>query len=228
MSEAIKPDKITKPIQLLGAWLAGLLAIDTCFLHFASQMPIGALETRVLIGAAVCNVPLFLAAVFLLQTKFRPEMQEDSYYASYLNRKTNVVVTVNKEEAQLSHFQKKLQEIEGQLVDQPSTVAHQFSSLVVGVHKSLPDLRRISDTLFDAGIVGFRTFGASEVPEHRMVAISPNLDKSTLMKVLSVARDLGFEQYSYINPIEEIPEDVLFGAYGDPEYQIAGAKSEGT
>jgi hypothetical protein len=32
----ISPEKITKPIQLLGAWLVGLLAVDTAFLIAAT------------------------------------------------------------------------------------------------------------------------------------------------------------------------------------------------
>lgn len=37
--------------------------------------------------AAVINVPIFIVSLFLLQTKFRPEMQEDTYYSQYLERK---------------------------------------------------------------------------------------------------------------------------------------------
>jgi hypothetical protein len=29
------------------------------------------------------NVPVFIGALFLLQTKFRAQIQEDSYYAQY-------------------------------------------------------------------------------------------------------------------------------------------------
>lgn len=37
--------------------------------------------------AAVANVPIFILSLFLLQTKFRPEMQEDSFYSQHLERK---------------------------------------------------------------------------------------------------------------------------------------------
>lgn len=63
----IKPEKITKPMQLLGAWLAGLFSVDSCFLFAASQMNQGSLESIALVFAAIINVPLFLAAVFLLK-----------------------------------------------------------------------------------------------------------------------------------------------------------------
>lgn len=88
MSEqSIKPEKITKPIQLLGAWLASLFSINSCFpVAFANMEP-ASFESIALVVVAIINVPLFLAAVFFLQTKFRPELQEDSYYSSYLSQK---------------------------------------------------------------------------------------------------------------------------------------------
>jgi len=85
MSEhQIKPEKITKPIQLLAAWLLGLVTIDGSFLISAAHLSNPEWLAPILVIAAVLNVPLFLFALFLLQTKFRPQMQEDVYYARYL------------------------------------------------------------------------------------------------------------------------------------------------
>lgn len=83
----ITPHRITKPIQLLAAWLAGLAIVNGSFLTAAAtiQTPTWILGT--LVVASVLNVPLFLFCLFLLQTKFRPEMQEDSYYSQYLQDK---------------------------------------------------------------------------------------------------------------------------------------------
>ena len=91
-THSIKPERITTPIQLLGAWLVGLLSIDSCFLFAVANMDQGSWESVALTIAAIVNVPLFIGAVFLLQTKFRPELQEDSYYSSYLSQKTNEVI----------------------------------------------------------------------------------------------------------------------------------------
>lgn len=84
MSERIEPHKVTKPIQLLAAWLAGLIVVDASFLSAAAMLKQPAWAPSLLVIAAVCNVPLFLVSLFLLQTRFRPEMQEDSYYSKYL------------------------------------------------------------------------------------------------------------------------------------------------
>lgn len=92
MSEhRIDAHKITKPIQLLAAWLVGLAIIDISFLTAASQINEPSWIPELLAIAAVCNVPIFVFSIFLLQTKFRPEMQEDSYYSDYLNRKNDEV-----------------------------------------------------------------------------------------------------------------------------------------
>lgn len=88
MSEPrIKPGQITRPIQLLAAWLAGLLALDGTFLLGAATISSPAWVPSLLAIAAVASVPLFLVAIFILQTRFRPEMQEDPYYATYLATK---------------------------------------------------------------------------------------------------------------------------------------------
>jgi len=87
MSEhQIVPDKVTKPIQLLAAWLVGLIVVNASFLLAAQQIAKPDWASSALVIAAISNVPIFIIALFLLQTKFRPQMQEDSYYSQYLER----------------------------------------------------------------------------------------------------------------------------------------------
>jgi uncharacterized membrane-anchored protein YitT (DUF2179 family) len=78
------PHKITKPIQLLAAWLAGLAVINGSFLGAAGAIHSPPWPPVLFAIAAVVNVPLFIVSLFLLQTKFRPEMQEDTFYSKYL------------------------------------------------------------------------------------------------------------------------------------------------
>ena len=86
----IKPEKVTKPIQLLAAWLLGLVLIDTLFLTASASIEQPLWGPNALIIAAIINVPLFLVSLFTLQTKFRPEMQEDTYYSKYLENKKSI------------------------------------------------------------------------------------------------------------------------------------------
>ena len=83
----IVPHKITKPIQLLAAWLAGLAIVNASFLTAAGLLHSPTWLAPLLTIASVVNVPLFIVSLFLLQTKFRPEMQEDTFYSQYLERK---------------------------------------------------------------------------------------------------------------------------------------------
>lgn len=84
MPQELKPHKVTKPIQLLAAWLLGLVLIDGTFLGAAKALSTPAWLPVILVIAAICNVPLFLVCIFLLQTRFRPQMQEDVFYSRYL------------------------------------------------------------------------------------------------------------------------------------------------
>lgn len=99
----IVPHRITKPIQLLAAWLAGLAIINASFLTAAGFLHIPTWLPSLLTIAAVVNVPLFIASLFLLQTKFRPEMQEDTYYSQYLERKyAPIPLTVDKADSSIN------------------------------------------------------------------------------------------------------------------------------
>jgi exoribonuclease R len=86
-SNNLKPEKVTKPIQLLAAWLLGLVLINSSFLLAAGNIQSPSWGSGALIIATIVNVPVFLISLFVLQTKFRPEMQEDTYYSEYLQRK---------------------------------------------------------------------------------------------------------------------------------------------
>ncbi|QLQ26116.1 MAG: hypothetical protein HZT41_15825 [Dechloromonas sp.] len=106
----ITPDKITKPIQLLGAWLAGLILVNGSFLTTASVLSDPQWLRSTLVIASVCNVPLFLFCLFLLQTKFRPEMQEDTFYSKYLEQNTGKMVVSSPVETGMQQLRLELAE----------------------------------------------------------------------------------------------------------------------
>jgi len=88
MSENINPQKITKPLQLLAAWLVGLIAVNGSFLSAATLIKSPPWGASMLLIAAVCNVPLFIGCLFLLMTVFRPQIQDDQFYSKYLETKS--------------------------------------------------------------------------------------------------------------------------------------------
>lgn len=85
-SQALDATKITKPIQLVAAWLVGLVTINGSFLLAAAQISTPWWLSTLLVSAAIANVPLFLFCIYRLQTKYRTQMQEDQYDAKYLER----------------------------------------------------------------------------------------------------------------------------------------------
>ena len=80
----IQPGQVTRPFQLLAAWLAGLILTNGSFLGAAAVIDHPLEASGWLVWAAIANVPIFLACLFLLLTKFRAEMQEDQYYTKYI------------------------------------------------------------------------------------------------------------------------------------------------
>lgn len=85
--ETIKPERITKPFQLLATWLFGLVILVGEFI-FASLQSYPIKWLNALYGiSAITIIPIFLRLIFLLQTKYRPEMQEDKYYCEHLRHK---------------------------------------------------------------------------------------------------------------------------------------------
>ena len=227
MSEPqVHPSKITKPIQLLGAWLVGLFTVNAAFLAAASRLPAGSWEASALVVAAILNVPIFLFSLFLLQTKFRPELHEDSFYSTYINQKTNQTISVSRDEQRFATVISRLERVENLFSskDDPAATrqyANILSELAIGVNTNLPNRKDIIEKLRGAGAGVLSRFGGHEQPEKLVVSLSQALPRRTVAAVLNVARDLGFTSYNYYDShMEEISEDVLFGSYGPGELTI--------
>ncbi|OHC00076.1 MAG: hypothetical protein A3G70_06245 [Planctomycetes bacterium RIFCSPLOWO2_12_FULL_39_13] len=82
----IEAHKITKPIQLMAVGFVALVLIDTAFLTAAVKINSPAWLAPSLVISAIAFVPLFLAGVFLMQTVFRKEFQDDPFYSEWLKR----------------------------------------------------------------------------------------------------------------------------------------------
>ena len=88
--QRIEAHKITKPIQLMAVWFIALLLVDSTFLTAAAKIGNPPWITPMLAIAAIVFVPLFLSGVFLMQTVFRKELQEDQYYAEWLKSQEEI------------------------------------------------------------------------------------------------------------------------------------------
>lgn len=224
----IRPERVTKPIQLLAAWLVGLILVDGCFLVAAVNLEQGTLERLVLVLASAFNVPLFLGALFLLQTRFRPELQEDSYYSKYLDRKTNAVVRVSKEQA-LVHAISRAEEVlhaetaSPMLREGPGEgTLLQAARVHIALNRRLADFAGIRARLKESGVRLESLFGGSSEPPLRLVAIAEDVPFDVKLAVLSLAIDLKFEAYTPFDRfLEQTEEQVLLGSYGREGIRIA-------
>jgi hypothetical protein len=225
----IQPAAITKPMQLLAAWLVGLLAIDSCFLFTATRFQMGSVESSALTWAAIINVPVFLGALFLLQTRFRPELQEDLYYSTYINQKTNQTVSVTRDEQRLALVLGRIERVENVLkVASSELLSRDHQNLLFGVNfgvnKHFSDKEELSEKLLKLGVTRHTWFGGEEMPEGRVVSVSEYLPKETQEAVLVLAESLGFTRYNlFDNQMEDTEEDVLIGSYGLGDRKIPRA-----
>ena len=79
----IEPDKIKTPIQLLVIWLIGLVVLVSGFIT-ASTISRSPEWLNSMYGiTAVSLIPIFIGLIFILQTKFRPELLGDDQYLEH-------------------------------------------------------------------------------------------------------------------------------------------------
>ncbi|EGQ8146218.1 hypothetical protein GKA54_14240 [Vibrio parahaemolyticus] len=218
-NQKVDPQKVTKPIQLLAAWLVGLIVVNGSFLSSAVALGVEAWESSVLVIAAVFNVPMFLGAIFLLQTRFRPELQEDAFYSQYLDKKSNQIVTVKKDESQDSNALKdEIKRLENLLKVSAQNQSISWGRWAVALNKLMPDYSEIRKALRAGGIRLESIFGTnddSELPESTVVALNEHMDAHSVIKILGLLVDFKIDGYAYFEPVPEIDtEDVYIGAYG--------------
>ena len=232
-SKQIEPHKITKPIQLLAAWLAGLVLVNGSFLVAATQIAQPTWVPGALVAAGIVNVPLFLLAIFLLQTRFRPEMQEDSFYSRYLESKKtgNTAREISAESfALIREDISKLEKVVAEKVlgglGQAELEKLKWSAVTVMLNKNLPNFADIAKALSARGIPVHETFGGgAALPDVLKVAIGSGFDVQqirSLAEVLSGISD-GWISFAYDDD-QNYNKQVLIGAYGAYKHGIMLSK----
>lgn len=224
----IEPHKVTKPIQLVAAWLAGLVLIDAMFLGAAASITNGSWPHGALIVAAILNVPLFLVAIFLLQTKFRAELQEDSFYSEYLSKRTSQIIRIDKNSEQDSRIE-ALELKLAQLAHAPSLLVDalpsgqpmdsDWSEWLVSVNSLHPQVDEITKALADAGIPIENFFGGkkgAELPTRWIISINFHIPIQLQIELLRVLVEFQFVGFNRWEPRRDAMEneDVYVGSYG--------------
>lgn len=148
--KSIQAHRVTRPFQLLAAWLVALLVLVGSFLTSAKVISEPSWAPGVLVMSAVLAVPCFLACMFLLQTKFRAQMQEDQYYTEYLrsNLPIQAEILSRKLKAQLRDSGLGLESLSrGHTLDEVSLDKEQeISTLVADLRRLIPRLEVASES----------------------------------------------------------------------------------
>jgi hypothetical protein len=223
--QKIKPEKITSPFQLLAAWLVGLIIINGSFLGTAISLNQSEWTRSVLIIASIINVPIFLVAFFLLQTRFRPELQEDSYYHQYLNAKTNQIISIKKESThnekmqQLIAEKKMLSEKNLYLEKQITTREKTWGVWKIGLNDYLPDFSDIREELRKNNITISDFFGSTNPektnpPKKYIINISSDVDFESKLWLLQILAKFNLDGYQYFYANEYDEQSIYIGSYG--------------
>ena len=216
-------------MQLLAAWLVGLILTNATFLGIAEKFGKDAWESGALVVASIINVPIFLIALFILQTKFRAELQEDSFYSDYLSKKTASVVRIGKN----LHSDGKLEEIEAQLTRlsaiKPLGESHEANQTKldwtrwrVGLNSLHPQFKEIREALRSSSVPLAEFFGepAEEYPEKWIISLSYALPAGHKAHILKAVLPFEFDGVTFWHPERDAneTEDVYIGSYGITEY----------
>lgn len=225
----IEPHRITKPIQLLAAWIIGLILTDSIFLYTAVSFQSGTWERGALVIASILNVPGFLFALFLLQTKFRAELQEDTFYHEYINKKTAVPQRVERDAIQdvrIDELEKMLKRLQPAIsIEKIAVGSSQFDWEVWPVALNLlhPQYRKIREALKAESIVVSSIFGNeidSTLPSKWVIAINPAIPFQLKIHLLKTLIPFDFDGFELHVPVREVDEneDVYIGGYGIGDY----------
>jgi len=82
----INPEKVTTPIQLLAVWFIALLLLTGSFFATATQIKEPIWISPLLIISGIVLVIIFVILIFLMQTRFRPEMLPGNEYLQYIDK----------------------------------------------------------------------------------------------------------------------------------------------
>ena len=224
----LKPHKITRPIQLLAAWLVGLVLVDSLFLTSAIVIDDPPWIRPMLTISAVAFVPMFLGAIFLLQTKFRPEMQEDHYFYKYWESKTGnspiepiPAALVTWTSARKSRTASEDEPIRTRRSDLEVTPRYKWGQSKVAVNKYRSDFLQLLAVLKQNSIPFSDTFGSEEkvAPPYLQIAAGHKVGVTEVKLIVLAFAHYKEGRITLIAPHEEpneLSDTILIGSYGMP------------
>ena len=201
----IKPEKITKPIQLLAVWFSGLIILEGILLTGARTIESPNWITPMLSITAVGIIPLFLFFIFLLQTKYRPQMQEDSFYSKYLDKSTQKLLIAKEENTYLdenliknsleNYFEQNQKLILGNEKSSSKNEKSNVAQDKVILNRLLPNFKEIRMLLIKEKIKNFNEFtpGINEPPKEFLITAGMEVNINFLIKIIELLKPFGLK-----------------------------------
>jgi hypothetical protein len=221
-----EPSTVTKPIQLLSAWLIGLIVVNGSFLSAAAVITRPHWASGFLIICAAICVPTFLGALFLLQTRFRPEMQEDTFYSKYLERtssetKKGEVIKIDRIPVDPVRMNER---ISAGSVGRSRTISHRNfhgrgknqNDISIRANDLVENYEEVFSTLITHGITITDTFGSTSenpnIPTKRVISFGGGDTSDAFKTIVRILRPLGFDWVSY-SPSSLHHNNIYIGSY---------------
>jgi hypothetical protein len=208
----IKPEKITKPIQLLAVWLIGLILMVSALLTAAGTINKPLWLPVFFSISEVSIIPLFLVLIFLLQTKFRPQMQEDEYYSKFLNSNTLELEEIPTNEILIESMTNRIDE---KFIELSSITKEQITFLqdaIIEIRGKAPNTKNIvpSKELKNE----LKTFDKFIRDTKTNVSVNLHLDKVDEIISTLIEKNIKIDSFFGKNDKQKKP-DVFLLAFGD-------------
>lgn len=214
----IQPSNVTRPFQLLAAWLAGLILTNSSFLGAASLINEPKWAAGALVVASIANTPIFLSCLFLLLTKFRAEMQEDQYYTTHLERIFSL------ESRTMEYSSIITPKIDEQILPQEqintppthSISVKEGASTLLSINDHIPNFDSVIQRIGDSGLQISQIFGkstgAGPMPSDYVVSFTRGASISAIRSAVSLLADQPISGFA-ISKRKRNPPLIHIGAY---------------
>jgi hypothetical protein len=216
MSEnKINAEKITKPIQLLAVWLIGLIALVGSLLtaagtiHQPDWMPV------FLAISAVSIIPMFLGLIFLLQTRYRPEMQEDLFYSKYLEKDSQTFEDINNENSN----NLEIDELKREILSISESTKEELEKIrtVIKQDDSKSNQSKISEIIEKSDD---KLDKLKELIKFASIDLKINIQLKNYNKVLEIIKSIGFINFSEFGKNKTAPAKLVISIGGNIQIDV--------
>jgi hypothetical protein len=216
MSEnKINAEKITKPIQLLAVWLIGLITLVGSLLTAAGTIHQPTWIPVFLAISAVAIIPVFLGLIFLLQTKYRPEMQEDSFYSKYLEKDSQTFEDINKE----NNNNLEIDDLKREILSISESTKKELEKIRTVINQGDPKSNesKISEIIEKSDD---KLDKLKEILKFASIDLKINVRLKNYSEILEIIKSIGFTNFSEFGKSNKAPTRFIISIGGNIQIDV--------